>query len=468
MPALQSTLAPVIHTEKRLSNPKYSKVVLHNAIINFNENDLKLSLNALKKLKLNLNDKISDKSPPPLFTAIINNNVSAVRELIKSDLVDVRVEWEGVNAINWVALTGNPTILNLVYTRDKNVNDICYDTPLIKGLVQFPSFSIVHNSNWGSAELKEILISWFNNGTSFNGEINYGDQYQNEPTLEATWDGSVEMIRSLLDYGANPKVRGENGLSAEYFVNNVDKAECRKIISDADSLDSLKFITKSADNNVLTFHTTIANRNKTKKIRIKLNYDTRQVKKLINDAAQKVVGAPTSPNFKEWDERLNTVKSAAESASALAASAHAKADQHAANTHFHVQTLHSKVDAVNLLAQTTAAVTQNNAVVLAHTISRVDKTEADIKTIIEDYSPLKEAANRARELAIIKASKTQNSFYEAVHKKISVFINSCKQLNGGMIQNQDYSIAHKVGSAVELVGGKIPIIGIDAGLLAKV
>lgn len=460
----------VTYSHEDLCDPEFAIVVLHNSIVQHDNNNFQLAISYLKKANFDMNARLDESTAPVLVTAIRFENQFAVEQLLKSGLVDIRAEYLGLNSINRAAHNGNLPILNVLYSRDSNINDICFNTPLMNTITQVISYSLIHDSNWENEENKRKMIGWYEGNITLSGELGISAEYnpKQTSTLEINWKGGFAMAKYLLERGANPKIANDAGLDAEFIINNLSSPKCLALFRDCDQ--TLKFL--SEKKGILSFYATLEDRKKTKKIRVKVNYDPKEIRELINSYAKKITDKQTSTksNFKEHakiEEELLRVKQEVKAANS-------KVDKHAEATCKQLQSLHAKVDTQTAVVNNNAAVLANQASVTSTLVynvgklnSEMAKVQEDIKTIFEDFSPLKKLAENEKELAIIRANNVQHTFYENVFKQIDDFILSNKLLKAGMIKRDDYTIADKVAIGVDLVGGKIPIIGIAASAISK-
>ena len=72
------------------------------------------------------------------------------------------------------AFITNLPILNLIYSKDPHINEVSYDTPLFNAFTQVMSYTLIHDSDWGSVENKKKMAQWYEGrGAALPGELGY-------------------------------------------------------------------------------------------------------------------------------------------------------------------------------------------------------------------------------------------------------------------------------------------------------
>ena len=144
----------------------------------------------------------------PFYQAIRNNDISALRALIRTSGVDTR-DRRGTTPLMYSAAVGSQHAMKLLVEAGADVNaKNAFDaTPLM----------------WAAGDIAKVRLLLAN-----GADVNARSKIGRTPLLNAALhDGSSEIVRLMLDKGADLKARDESGLSvlqAAVFSNDAETA----------------------------------------------------------------------------------------------------------------------------------------------------------------------------------------------------------------------------------------------------
>jgi len=157
----------------------------------------------------------------PLELAISFNNSKAVELLFKKTELSLTREC-GFPLIHRAAAKGNPEILNVLMQNSGNPHAYYYASVLHEAMDSLgaASKSLVYEVDWG--DLTAQIESWWLGKTP---------DWKPTKTPRITWDGPLAAMKFLLEAGANPTLKDENGISCLQIAQDPTSPNHTKLFS---------------------------------------------------------------------------------------------------------------------------------------------------------------------------------------------------------------------------------------------
>jgi ankyrin repeat protein len=147
-----------------------------------------LCLSALGALCLSVGLRANDRPADTVADAAMSGDREAVRTLLKQGADVNAIQGDGVTALHWAAMKGDPELANMLVTAGGNV----------RAKTRFGGYTPLHvASELGSASVITTLLK---GGADVNATTNTGAT----PLMLAASNGDTTAISALLDAGAKP------------------------------------------------------------------------------------------------------------------------------------------------------------------------------------------------------------------------------------------------------------------------
>lgn len=179
-------------------------------------NDNVAKLRELTQRGFDLNTRDENQSPP-LLVALKNDSFKAAEYLVLQKAVDLdATNKTDENALMLAALKGRLSLVQLLINREAQVNKPGW-TPL--------HYAATHSGD-ASAAIVALLID-------NHAYVDAESPNRSTPLMMAARYGDSRVVKVLLEAGADPAIRNQQGLSAIDFANSVSRTENADLIAKA-------------------------------------------------------------------------------------------------------------------------------------------------------------------------------------------------------------------------------------------
>lgn len=179
-----------------------------------NDNASQLQALAYRGFDLNTRD---ESGAPPLLIALKNDASKAVDFLIRQKQQDLdAVNSADENALMLAALKGQLAVVQQLLAREAQVNKPGW-TPL--------HYAATHKGE-ASAAIVALLLE-------HHAYVDAESPNKSTPLMMAARYGDAQVVKLLLEAGADPSTRNQQGLSAIDFANSVSRTDIANLIAKA-------------------------------------------------------------------------------------------------------------------------------------------------------------------------------------------------------------------------------------------
>lgn len=179
-------------------------------------NDNVAKLRELTQRGFDLNTRDENQSPP-LLVALKNDSFKAAEYLVQQKAVDLdATNKTDENALMLAALKGRLSLVQLLIDREAQVNKPGW-TPL--------HYAATHSGD-ASASIVALLID-------HHAYVDAESPNRSTPLMMAARYGDARVVKVLLEAGADPAIRNQQGMSAIDFANSVSRTENADLIAKA-------------------------------------------------------------------------------------------------------------------------------------------------------------------------------------------------------------------------------------------
>ncbi|PFX12027.1 Ankyrin-2 [Stylophora pistillata] len=183
-------------------------------------------------------DSRDETGRTPLMNAALNSNVQAMKSLIKRGADPSLMSHDGWNSLHFAAKNGDPDIIDLILTHVPDIESKTADgtTPLIIavrfGKLQGVKYLLERGANPLSkdncgrdflsdassrgSEVLDLLLSHVDNGFSVDSK----DAMGRTPLIIAVRCGKLQGVKHLLERGANPLSKDNDGQDSLYLASS--------------------------------------------------------------------------------------------------------------------------------------------------------------------------------------------------------------------------------------------------------